>query len=112
MKLMAVMIYTVLTITPKPTTCQGVLQEGLGDGIDECSTDGRDDIGVDEMYSDYKTASELTRCLPVMHDNWSSDDVTSTPDNLVCPSDVIEYCTINIDTAVKRHSVKVYCGHH
>ena len=83
------------------------VQEGLGDGIDDRSTDGRDDIGVEEMYSDYKTASEPTRCLPVMNDNWSSDDVTSTPDNLVCPGDVIEYCTINMDTAVKRHSVKI-----
>ena len=58
------------------------VQEGLGDGIDDRPTDGRDDIGVEEMYSDYKTASEPTRCLPAMNDNWSSDDVTSTPDNL------------------------------
>ena len=64
------------------------VQEGLGDGTDDRSTDGRDDIGVEEMYSDY-------------------DDVTSTPDNLVCPGDVLEYCTINMDTAVKRHSVKI-----
>ena len=40
------------------------VQEGLGDGIDNRSTDGRDDVGVEEMYSDYKTASEPTRCFP------------------------------------------------
>ena len=40
------------------------VQEGLGDGIDDRSTDGRDDIGVEEMYSDTRLLASLPGVYP------------------------------------------------
>jgi len=76
-------------------------KHGPGTIYDDGSTDGEDEISVKEMYSDFKTGRKHTR-KSLRTDQYCVD---SAPDNLVCPGDVLEYCTINMDMVVKRNSV-------
>ena len=61
-------------------------------------TDDEDDSSVDEMYSDFKEDG-----LGRFSDVDACDDEDS--DNLVCPGDVLEYCTIDGDQTARRSPV-------
>ena len=68
--------------------------------LSEHVTDDEDDNSVREMYSDFGEN------IPTSwnHSYNNCDDIET--DNLICPGDVLEYCTIDKDLTVKRCSVK------
>ena len=61
-------------------------------------TDDENDSSVEEMYSDFKEDG-MGHFEDV--DDCDDDDA----DNIVCPGDVIEYCTIDGDQTARRSSV-------
>ena len=62
-------------------------------------TDDEDKSSVEEMYSDFNEDKRSN------YDPHPSDEDDYEADNLICPGDVIEYCTINDLESVRRSSV-------
>ena len=66
-----------------------------GDGL----TDDDDDSSIEEIYSECKEDNCNNNNLH------ASENEDYEADNLICPGDVIEYCTINDMQSVRRSSV-------
>ncbi len=75
--------------TDKMEDTQDELEEDDNDGL----TDGEDDLSVEEMYSDFNVGGVHARKSCHKNDYPSNDNETTTPDNLVCSGNVLDYCT-------------------
>ena len=67
-------------------------------------TQDDDDSSIEEMYSDFKEDKARQRNFTT---HWDDEDT----DNLVCPGDVLEYCTANSDERAPQSSVDTIIEH-
>ena len=81
----------------KPHPQQDSTSDGFVDADDV--TDDKDESSVEEMYSDFNQDGRSN------YDPHASEGDDYEADNLICPGDVIEYCTINDLESVRRSSV-------
>ena len=81
----------------KPHPQQDSSSDGFVDADDV--TDDEDESSVEEMYSDFNEDERSN------YDPHASEGDDYEADNLICPGDVIEYCTINDLESVRRSSV-------
>lgn len=61
------------------------------------TTDFEDDTSVEEMYTDFRKHARA----PLL----GTEEDNSETDNLICPGDVLEYCTIDGNQTAKRDTV-------